>query len=424
MQTLKSSMESVDFLGVSGNVRFSEKGDRIAWTMMEQFQKGVYKPIGFYDTLANNMSIVGEVEWSATGKPPADRTVIKESLKTISRSLYFGSIGVSTVGVVCALALVYFNFKFRKYRYIELSYPIANNFMLLGCAVCFLATVFFGMDGQKIPQEYFVWMCYTRAFLISIGFSLYFGSMFAKTWITYRLSTATSSKKKVRRSSSLTRSLTHPIRCMIQKIKNTQVYLMLTGFCLIDVAVLVVWFFRSPMSRKVETFDYESPENTDEDVKIQPQLEHCDANYLWYGIVFGWKGLLMIFGLFLAYETRSAKVRQINDARFVGMSVYNVVILCSITGPVSLVISSQVNAHFAFIAFTVFFCCFMSMALVFIPKMSEICRRRGAHAMSSANGTFNETMSTKEEEEKLDRLVQENDDLKVSSWRRLVWLLL
>lgn len=189
---------------------------------------------------------------------------------------------------------------------------------------------------------------------------------------------------------------------------------MLSAFCLIDIAVLVIWFFRSPMSRTVETFDLESPENTDEDVKIQPQLEHCDANMMWYGIIFGWKGLLMIFGLFLAYETRSAKVKQINDARFVGMSVYNVVILCTITGPVSLVISNQVNAHFAFIAFTIFFCCFMSMALVFIPKISEICRRRGAHALTSGNGLISDTMTTKEEEEKLERLVQENEELRVS----------
>lgn len=197
MQMLKSSMESVDFLGVSGNVSFSERGDRIARTMIEQFQNGVYKTIGFFDTLANNMTLVGQVEWSLTGKPPADRTIIKISFKTISTSLYFGSMAVSAVGIICALLLVLFNFKFRKYRYIEMSYPMANNFMLLGCIICLLATVFFGIDGQKISKDHFIWMCYSRAFFISIGFSLYFGSMFAKTWITYRLSTATSSKRKV-----------------------------------------------------------------------------------------------------------------------------------------------------------------------------------------------------------------------------------
>ena len=46
----------------------------------------------------------------------------------------------------------------------------------------------------------------------------------------------------------------------------------------------------------------------------------------------------MVLGLFLAYETRSQKVRQINDSRLVGMATYNVVILCLITAPVMLVI--------------------------------------------------------------------------------------
>ena len=46
--------------------------------------------------------------------------------------------------------------------------------------------------------------------------------------------------------------------------------------------------------------------------------------------MFGYKGILLLFGLFLAYETRSVKLKLVNDSRFVGMSIYNVVvsILC------------------------------------------------------------------------------------------------
>lgn len=36
------------------------------------------------------------------------------------------------------------------------------------------------------------------------------------------------------------------------------------------------------------------------------------------GLLYGYKGLLLIFGLFLAYETRSIKLKQINDSRLVG----------------------------------------------------------------------------------------------------------
>lgn len=44
------------------------------------------------------------------------------------------------------------------------------------------------------------------------------------------------------------------------------------------------------------------------------------------GIIFAYKGLFLIFGLFLAYETRNVKIRELNDSRFVGMSIYNVVV--------------------------------------------------------------------------------------------------
>lgn len=44
------------------------------------------------------------------------------------------------------------------------------------------------------------------------------------------------------------------------------------------------------------------------------------------GVVFGYKGVLLLFGILLAYETRNVKVKQVNDSRFVGMSIYNVVV--------------------------------------------------------------------------------------------------
>ncbi|KAK3712202.1 hypothetical protein RRG08_054274 [Elysia crispata] len=41
-------------------------------------------------------------------------------------------------------------------------------------------------------------------------------------------------------------------------------------------------------------------------------------------VVFGYKGILLIFGIFLAYETQNVRLKQVNNSRFVGMSIYNV----------------------------------------------------------------------------------------------------
>lgn len=99
------------------------------------------------------------------------------------------------------------------------------------------------------------------------------------------------------------------------------------------------------------------------------QLMTVKIYYLLSGVMYGYKALVLVFGLFLAYETRSIKVKQINDSRYVGMSIYNVVVLCLITAPVTMVIASQQDASFAFVALAVIFCCFLSMALIFVPKV-------------------------------------------------------
>ena len=143
------------------------------------------------------------------------------------------------------------------------------------------------------------------------------------------------------------------------------------GLSFIDVIVLSIWLIVDPQKRKVETYPLENSTNTEEDIKIRPNMEFCESTHqnIWLGVVYGYKGLLLIFGLFLAYETRSMKARCINDSRYVGMSIYNVVVLCLITAPVSLVISSQADASFAFVTAALVFCCFLSMALIFLPKV-------------------------------------------------------
>lgn len=115
-----------------------------------------------------------------------------------------------------------------------------------------------------------------------------------------------------------------------------------------------------------------------------------------------------MFGLFLSYETRSIKVKQINDSRYVGMSIYNVVILCLITAPVTMVIASQQDASFAFVSLAIIFCCFLSMALIFVPKVIEVIR----HPKDKAESKYNPDMGiSKEDEERYQKLLNENDEL-------------
>ena len=58
----------------------------------------------------------------------------------------------------------------------------------------------------------------------------------------------------------------------------------------------------------------------EDDKEIIPTLEHCKSEYLayWLGVMYGFKGLLLVFGVFLAWETRGVTIPALNDSKYIG----------------------------------------------------------------------------------------------------------
>lgn len=132
-----------------------------------------------------------------------------------------------------------------------MSHPVTNNIMLVGFVICLSSIVLFGLDSRKIDVSHFKFICHARSFCISIGFSLAFGAMFTKIWMSYRLSTHMEHHGKNK------------------KLKDTEAYLMVGSFCAIDVCILSAWYLHSPMERRLYKFDLVDPEFTDEDIRVR-----------------------------------------------------------------------------------------------------------------------------------------------------------
>ncbi|XP_054273183.1 gamma-aminobutyric acid type B receptor subunit 1 isoform X2 [Macrosteles quadrilineatus] len=385
-----SAINSTQFLGVSGYVAFSSQGDRIALTQIEQVINGTYVKLGYYDTQADNLTWFNREKWKG-GKVPQDRTIVRRVLRTISVPLFICMWAISSIGIVAAICLIIFNICYRHRRVIQSSHPVCNTIMLVGVIICLSSVFLLGLDGHFVSPLVYPLVCQARVWFLSLGFTLAYGAMFSKVWRVHRLTTKAKSDT-------------------LKKIEPWKLYTMVGGLLVIDLVFLLAWQIYDPMQRRIEVFPLEDPVNTDDDIKIRPELEHCesDSNNVWLGLVYGYKGLVLVFGLFLAYETRSIKVKQINDSRYVGMSIYNVVVLCLITAPVTMVIASQQDASFAFVALALIFCCFLSMALIFVPKVIEIIR----HPRDKAESKYNPDVGvSKEDEDRYQKLLIENDEL-------------
>lgn len=76
-----------------------------------------------------------------------------------------------------------------------------------------------------------------------------------------------------------------------------------------------------------------------------------------------------IFGAFLAWETRHVSIPALNDSKYVGMSVYNVVIMCVTGAAISFVLADKQDAMFIMLAVFIIFCSTATLCLVFVPKV-------------------------------------------------------
>ncbi|KRX60758.1 Gamma-aminobutyric acid type B receptor subunit 1 [Trichinella sp. T9] len=336
-----------------GDVMFSEKGERIALTQIEQLQDGKYEIMGFYDYRSENLTWLNKEKFVANKIPP-DETIIQDKWLSVDFDLYlaFGLLGL--LGVTLAILLLIFNICFSHRKVIKESHPQVNNVMLVGFIIMFVSMLLFGLPVEEISisEKYFPLFCYGQVVTIMYGFTLSYGAMFSKILMVHRLGNIT-----------------------MKNWVQTWKFYAIIGFLIgLDTAIVIIWISVDSLRRSVETFD--SIEYVEENIRLRIFMEHCTShNYeLWIGLIYSYKGILLFFGLFLAYESRKIKTKLLNDSRLISMAIYNVAILCFITAPVEIIISSKPDASFAFFAVTVVLSTFLSMGLIFIPKIQYICQ--------------------------------------------------
>ncbi|XP_032940123.1 gamma-aminobutyric acid type B receptor subunit 1-like isoform X1 [Catharus ustulatus] len=387
------ALNSSAFEGVSGHVVFDASGSRMAWTLIEQLQGGVYKKIGYYDSTKDNLSWYNNDKWIG-GSPPADYTKVITTFRFLSQKLFISVSVLASLGIVLAVVCLAFNIYNGHVRYIQNSQPYLNNMTAVGCTLALAAVFPLGLDGYHIGPGLFPFVCQARLWLLGLGFSLAYGSMFTKIWWVHTVFTKKDDKKDKRKS-----------------LEPWKLYATVGGLVGFDVVTLSVWQIVDPLHRTIEEFTKEEPKS-DMDVSILPQLEHCSSTKMntWLGIFYGFKGLLLLLGIFLAYETKSVSTEKINDHRAVGMAIYNVAVLCLITAPVTLILSSQQDAAFAFAALAVVFSSYITLVVLFVPKMRRLITR--GEWQSEQQDTMKTGSSTNNNEEEKSRLLEkENREL-------------
>eukprot|EP00731_Ephydatia_muelleri_P021204 Em0013g931a len=190
---------------------------------------------------------------------PHDGTLIKSTINIepwVTAVMYI----LATLGIALAIICFIFMVVFRERKFIRLTSPNINYITCGGCMVLYTSIFFLAI--QSTDETITTAICNVRIWLWAIGYSVAFGPVLGKMYRVYYIFNNPKPNKK---------------RGVM--IKDWMIGVLISVLAGIDVIIL-------------------------------------KGYTIWHGVLFGYKGLIQVVAILLAFGTRKVKVKGLDDSNF------------------------------------------------------------------------------------------------------------
>ncbi|EDV22611.1 uncharacterized protein TRIADDRAFT_59025 [Trichoplax adhaerens] len=381
MNILQRAINDVQFIGVSGKIVFQD-GNRLGNVRIMQYQRKVYinytVTVGFYDVFEKKLffsNYKNKITFKGNYTPVDHAKRIIRRL-SVGKEIFAIFATLSSLGTLLSLFMITFNVTYRSVRQVKITSPRVNVMLLLGCVLCYLSVILLGLDWNLISSKTFIASCTAAVWLLSIGFTLGFGSLFWKTWRVYAIYKSKSPKRKI--------------------IRDIHILPRLAVLLVIDIIILSLWQIIDPM-RTIENSILSKHTSSIGDYEITSITMVCQSVNMpiWLGVIYGYKFVLMIFGAFLAWETRHVNIQEINDSKLIGLSIYNVALLCTVGVILYQFTTAEPSTSYSIVSSFIIFCNTVTICIIFIPMIRNVKEGRDVTSFY-ANRTNKVRSNTKE----------------------------
>ncbi|CAF1242864.1 unnamed protein product, partial [Didymodactylos carnosus] len=354
------TLRTLNFNGVSGPISFEDQ-NRKAQTLISQLQNGTIKRIAEYSDVTNMLNFhcleCGRLIWH--NKMPIDQQIIEYTRQCLGSVQMIIIVCESLDGIMLSIFFVSFTVKYRHERYIKLSSPNLNNVLVIGCVHIYLAILLLGIEEWFMERKLLGYACMLRTFLFTTGFSLTFGSMFLKTLRVYRIFTSTGEP------------LLHS-----KLLQDRHLVLICSILYFIDLFYCLLWQIFNPYTVHKSI---EEGGMLDVDTILFNEIYYCESHYRReiFILIYIYKSIFLFFGGYLAFKTKHVHITALNDSRYIGWSIY-IVLITSVFSVIMLEFTRSLNRQLVYvcISLSIIIATTSILCLVFLPKVYKIKNKR------------------------------------------------
>ena len=384
---LQEILRTNSFLSISGNVSFTENGDRdhsIYGFENVVDDNGTVDHIGYYyngSVIGNFSNIVWPNEFIENGVIPPRSSKQIEAITTEitmpAKDVMFVLSGISMLIVLIALIVM---FKVRKNRMIKASAWKLNSITCVGCLLSSITVILYALKPT-------VFLCNIREWLFAISFTLIFMPLFMKTYRILMIATK------------------------LRKVNLKDEKLVFYTFICVLIDILILGIFTGIQVKHVGI-------QNDELIEINPlyaqQFQHeiCvrsdDITKIYWVTLSVWKCIQFVFGFYCALSLSSIGLEQLqkfNETTSQIIAIYVTLVIC--------VISFMIISFKGFNDDTQYYIIFASVILLvsnlvlgvnIIPRLHAVCHGTESKYGKTQTDLFHDELHRKHRKPKLKQL--------------------
>lgn len=352
--TFNAGIAKINITGLPGNISFEDGTSNMDKIKLVQYGKGlIVQDIG-YIALNNELTYIAPQSLTLwpNGTPQDGTPVVVEKypLLPLMVLVYI----FATVGIAFTGASLTFSFIFRHKKLIQLTSPTLNYIIGIGAIMFYMSTYFFFYP--RIPRSTLIVFCSVRSWLSTLGFTLTFVTVNLKMWRTYYIFHNPELSQQRRKS------------------MNDWLLVVIIAVCAaVDLMVeTVVASIDSARYTVVTQGDMEYPNTIDEHgITVQYIATTCTSSSepYWLSILFGYKVLIQVTGVILAFKIRTVHIKDLNDTKETSAILYITSILLAIVIIVTLTLGDYQDIDGSAYGFGICTSTTLVIGFTFVPKM-------------------------------------------------------
>lgn len=186
-------LANLKFEGVTGPVEFVDfdqtiykrKGQIGIWAYKKN---GKDKYLGVHHTNKSLLELIPNVTHVVfdSSTAPKDKAQFSYKFANFEKPLWITMWLVAFFGILIALVFFATIIVFSKERCHKMGSPILNSVIVLGGILCYISVIVYSVDTRLVLEGKIPHICFTFLCTLSIGFTMTFGGLFAKTWGLYK----------------------------------------------------------------------------------------------------------------------------------------------------------------------------------------------------------------------------------------------